>query len=319
MTNESTTSEELLSGVTLRQLAYLREAARAASFTAAAAALGMSQPALSQALAELERRVGVPLFEPAGRQRRITEDGTEVLAFAERVLAEAGELRDRLAARAGGETGALRVGMIDAASLYVLPDVIRGYRDQHPGVDLQLRVDTSSALVTGLRAFELDIVFAIGPADADLVGVEVLREPLHLYAPPGTRDADAPPAGADWALYEPGSRTRGLIDAGLARRGIRPRISLESANPQVLRQMVELGLGWSVLPPGVAEADEASGVRRGPQVAERVLVAMRRAGAPTQPRVDALLELAMARVTAEARPRGERGAPRRSRTGSRSG
>src|SRR4051812_8645618 len=127
MTNESLASEELLGGVTLRQLAYLREAARASSFTAAASALGLSQPALSQALSELERRVGVPLFEPAGRGRRITEDGTEVLAFAERVLAEAGELRDRLAARAGGETGTLRVGMIDAASLYVLPNVIRGY------------------------------------------------------------------------------------------------------------------------------------------------------------------------------------------------
>ena len=310
MTNENVRGADdfdaQLGGVTLRQLAYLRGAARAVSFTAAAGALGMSQPALSQALGELERRLGVPLFEPAGRQRRLTADGAEVLAFADGVLAEASALRGRLAARAGGEAGALRVGMIDAASLYVLPEVIRDYRAAHPRVELHLRVDTSAALVAALRAFELDVVFAIGPADADLDGVEVLREPLHLYAPPGAVDASAPPADAEWALYEPGSRTRALIDAGLARLGVRPRLSLESANPQVLRQMVELGLGWSVLPPGVAEGDGAhlaGGGRRGPRVAERVLVAMRRASAPADPRVDALLRLAVERVAEAARRR----------------
>ena len=171
-----------LGGVTLRQLAYLRGAARAASFTAAAGTLGVSQPALSQALGELERRLGVALFEPVGRQRRLTADGGEVLAFADEVLAAASALRERLATRAGGEAGSLRVGMIDAASLYVLPEVIRDYRAAHPRVELHLRVDTSAALVAALRGFELDVVFAIGPADADLDAVEVLREPLHLSA-----------------------------------------------------------------------------------------------------------------------------------------
>lgn len=310
MTNETgvrgSDAEARLGGVTLRQLAYLRGAARAASFTAAAGALGVSQPALSQALGELERRLGVPLFEPAGRQRRLTADGAEVLAFADRVLAEAGALRQRLAARADGDAGSLRVGMIDAASLYVLPEVIRDYRAAHPRVELHLRVDTSGALVAGLRAFELDVVFAIGPADADLDGIEVLREPLHLYAPPGAADASTPPADAEWALYEPGSRTRAIIDAGLTRLGIRPRVSLESANPQVLRQLVELGLGWSVLPPGVAEGADgrlSGGATRGPRVAERALVAMRRASAPSDPRVDALLDLAVERVAEAARSR----------------
>lgn len=301
--------DALLGGVTLRQLAYLRGAARASSFTAAAAGLGVSQPALSQALGELERRLGAPLFEPAGRQRRLTEDGGEVLAFAEHVLAEAGALREQLSARSNAEAGSLRVGMIDAASLYVLPEVIRDYRLAHPGVDLHLRVDSSSPLMAQLRAFELDVVFAIGPSDPDLEAVEVLREPLHLYAPPGTADVIRPPDDAEWALYEPGSRTRALIDAGLARMGIRPRVSLESANPQVLRQMVELGLGWSVLPPGVAEGNEArliGGARRGPRVAERALVAMRRAGSPAHPRVEALLRLTVERVTAAARDSEER-------------
>src|SRR5262245_39558829 len=196
----TTDPTDLTAGLTLRSLAYLREAARQPSFTLAAAALGVSQPALSQALAELERRLGVALFAPAGRARRLTDDGHEVLAFAERVLAQAAELRERLQARTGGDAGVLRVGMIDAASLYVLPAVIREFRATHPQVDLQVRVDTSGALLEQLRAYDLDLAFAVGPLEPDLAGVELLREPLHVYAPPGAQDPRRPPADAEWAL-----------------------------------------------------------------------------------------------------------------------
>jgi DNA-binding transcriptional LysR family regulator len=282
-----------LAGVGLRQLTYLREAGRLGSFTAAASVLGVSQPALSQSLAELERRVGVPLFESAGRGRRLTSDGREVLRFAERVLVEAADLRDRLDALARGEAGTLRVGMIDAASLYVLPDVIRAYRDAHPEVDLQVRVDTSNALLTRLRAFELDMVFVIGPPDPDIVGVEIVREPLYVYAPPGGGDPHAPPGNAEWSLYEFGSRTRAAIDAGLQELAITPRVTLESGNPEVLRQMVVLGLGWSVLPPAVAEGNDGTLLgRRGALVAERALFAMRRASSTLHPRAAALLRMA---------------------------
>lgn len=289
----------LAAGVRIRQLIHLREAVRRGSLTEAAAALGASQPALSQSLAELERRLGVVLFERAGRSRRLTADGIEVLAFAERVLAEVGELRDRLGASASGERGRLRVGMIDAASLYVLSDAIGAYRAAYPGVDLQLRVDSSAALIAQLRGFELDLVFAVGPPEPDLEGVEMLREPLHVYAPPGA-DPFAPPAEAEWALYASGSRTRALIDDGLARLGIHPRVSLESQNPGVLRQMVALGLGWSVLPVAVGEAEggrDGPALRRGALVAERMLSAMRRAGAPPDHRAQGFLALALERRT----------------------
>jgi DNA-binding transcriptional LysR family regulator len=283
----------LLHGVGLRQLAYLREAVRLDSFTAAAASLGVSQPALSQSLAELERRIGVPLFEAAGRGRRLTDDGREVLAFAERVLADAAALRESLQTRARGDGGTLRVGMIDAASLYVLPEVISAYREQHPDVELHVRVDTSDRLLDQLRGFELDVAFAVGPPDTGLVGIEIMREPLYVYAPPGTPDALHPPGDIEWALYESGSRTRAAIDAGLARLGIQPRVTLESGNPEVLRQMVTLGLGWSVLPPAVAEpATDQSHGTRGALVAERAMFAMRRASSPPSARAETLVQLA---------------------------
>lgn len=283
-------SSTTASAIHLRQLVYLREVARQGTVTRAAEVLSVSQPAVSQSLADLERRLGIALFEPAGRQRRLTDDGREVLAFAERVLADSAALQERLEARARGEQGSIRVGMIDAASLYVLPRAIQRYREEYPGVELSLFVETSNELVRRLRAFDLDLVFVVGPPDGDLRAEEVSREVLYLYAPPGQRP-DALGPDADWVLYPEGSRTRAVIDAGLARLGILPQVTLESHNPEVLKQMVALGLGWSVLPLTVAEAEGDLRSSRGPLVAERPLVGLRRS--MENPRVEAFLRIAL--------------------------
>ncbi|MDA0301675.1 MAG: LysR family transcriptional regulator [Chloroflexi bacterium] len=207
------------------QLAYLREVERSPTFTVAAERLGVSQPALSQALATMERHLAIPLFERDGRRRVLTEAGVEVARFASEVLGRATELRSWIAARQQGEAGTLAVGMIDAASLYLLPGTIGAFREAHPDVDLRLLVDTSEALMDRLRRFELDLAFVIAPAGADLEAVPVRTELLHLYAPA------AVPARTDeveWALYPAGSHTRLLIDEGLRRLGMTPRVMLES-------------------------------------------------------------------------------------------
>jgi DNA-binding transcriptional LysR family regulator len=276
----------------LQQLAYLREVALRGSMSAAAEALHVSQPALSQALAELARRLGVALFEKSGRGRRLTEAGRDVLRFAEETLTGAEALSRRLVSLRDGEAGTLTAGMIDAAGLYLLPDIVRRYRAAHPIVELKLVVDTSEALLRRLRAFELDLAFVVGPVeDADLAAVEVLREPLHIYAP--TTGAGAI-AEARWLLYPDGSRTRAIIDAAFAHAGINPAIALESGNPAVLRQMVALGMGWAVLPPAVAaEATDDAVLRREAQIAERSLCAVRRRDSPLDRRVEEFLRLTL--------------------------
>lgn len=275
----------------LQQLVYLREVARRGSISAAAEALDMSQPALSQSLGEIGRRLDVRLFEPDGRRRRLTAVGEEIVRFAEQTLTGAESLARKLDLLRRGEAGTLRVGMIDAATLYVLPEVVRRYRQAHSGVELKLSVDTSNALLRRLRAFELDLVFVVGPVEeAGLSSTELRREPLFLYAPADDHD-DA--RTARWVLYPEGSRTRGIIDAAFARAGIQPAVTLESDNPAVLRQMVAMGLGWSVLPPAIAEGEAyAQGIRRGEQLAERALYAARRCEGREDARAEAFLALA---------------------------
>ncbi|MSQ42185.1 MAG: LysR family transcriptional regulator [Dehalococcoidia bacterium] len=276
--------------VHFHQLAGLRELARRGTLTEAAAALHVTQPALSQSLAQLERRVGVALLERDGRRRRLTEAGQELARFAEETLGRAAELQRWLLAHRAGESGTLRVGMIDAASLYFLPGTIREFRAAHPAVQLRLLVADSAALLRRLQGFELDLAFVVGPVEGEFESAAVAREPLHLYAPPGA--SEQPQQGA-WVLYPAGSRTRTLIDEGLERLGMQPQVILESSNPEVLRQMVSLGLCWSVLPPGVAEDGAAPlAPYRREAVAERVLVGVRRRGAPPDERAEAFLGLA---------------------------
>ncbi len=273
----------------MQQLAYLQAVERWGTLTEAARRLQVSQPALSQSLSQLERRLGVPLLERAGRRRHLTEAGLEVADFASEVLGRAAELRDWLREREAGRAGTLRVGMIDAASLYVLPETIRSFRHSYPDVRLQLTVDSSAPLIEQLSRFELDVAFVVGQPPDGYRSSEILREPLYLYSPPGTLDE---PQDGEWVLYPRGSRTRLLIDEGLALRGLWPRVTLESDNPAVLRQMVSLGLGWSVLPPAIAEAVEPSlRAQRRELVAERTLLAVRRAHAPDDARVSEFLRL----------------------------
>src|SRR5690606_22649415 len=220
----------------LQQLVYLREVERSDTFTEAARRLHVSQPALSQSLAELERRVGLPLFEARGRRRELTEVGREAARYASEVLGRAAEFRVWVAAYRAGGAGTLAVGMVDAASLYALPGAVRELREQHSEVHLQLVVATPAALIVRLQRYELDLAFVVAPVSGEFDAVEVGREPLHVYAPV---DDARQPEEVEWVLYPEGSHTRQQIDEGLARMGIVPRVTLESHNPQVLRQMVE--------------------------------------------------------------------------------
>lgn len=290
------TSPTLAMNLHLQQLNYLRCVADSPTLSAAAAQLSISQPALSQALDEIERRLGLTLFERVGRRRVLNQDGRAVADFASEILGRSEHFAAQLLRRREGDAGVLRVGAIDAGSLYILPEALRRFRRAAPGVDLRLIVGTSAELEDALLRHELDLAFVIGDAHPDerLRRDPLLEEQLFLYGPPGKR---APGANDDWVLYPGRSHTREQIDRELAAHGWTPRVRLESSNPQVLRQMVSLGFGWSVLPRAVAESgSQPLKPARVKPVARRNIVVSRRAAAGEDARAGKFLELAKAWV-----------------------
>lgn len=233
----------------LQHLVHLRATVEHDSLRDAAEVLGVSQPALSQSIRELERRIGVEVFTRVGRGKELTPTGREVYEYAGRVLLESSVFERRLSALALGKEGELHVGMIDAVCLYLFSDALRRFSAREKKVALNVRVGTSGELSQAVLEQELDLAFVVGPVSKrGLENKRVASEPLCLYG------HEKNLSSARWLLYPHGSRTRAIVDRALQKKRIVPDVYLESSNPQVLAQMVEFGLGVAVLPEQIGEA-----------------------------------------------------------------
>lgn len=270
-----------LPDLSVRQLEYLAAVADASTWSAAAAGLGVSTSALSQGLSELERRLGVTVFERVGRRKVLAGHARPVLAHARRVLALTGDLADWAERTSEGSVGRIRVGMIDVAALVHLAEPLRRFRTGRPDVGLHVVVAPSGELLAQLRRGDLDLAVGVRDDRDDLRATDLLTEALGIHGPPGV--TPGPPATwGPWVLFPSDSRTREIIDQGLRRMGAPLEVVAESNQPDVLREMVRLGMGWTVLP------DAQAGT--GPDRLERLVdepVALRRLA--LHRRVDALL------------------------------
>jgi DNA-binding transcriptional LysR family regulator len=277
----------VLPDISIRQLEYLVAVADAPSWSVAAERVGVSASALSQGLAELERRLGVALFEPVGRRRVLRDAALPALEHARQVVALTRDVvtwADRLAT---ARSGTVRLGMIDVSATVHHPEVVARFRSDRPDVRLVMTVAPSGALLDGLRDGALDLVVCVEPL-VPVAGVSttpLLSEPLVVLAPPGS-DLDDVPGWGPWVLFPSSSHTRQRIDAALRAAGARVEIAAESHQPDVLTQMVRLGLGWTVLP----APSQVAGVTAGPLVLERRLVLAQRDGAVRDPAVDELAD-----------------------------
>lgn len=287
-----------LPDLTVRQLEYLEAITRSPTWAAAAESLGVTPSALSQGIAELERRLGLPLFRPEGRRRVPTELAGPVIDHATRVLAQTRDLTSWATAARAGRAGRVRLGMIDAAAVHHFPEVLRAFRGDHADVELRLEVAPSSALLGGLRRDDLDLAVCVAPDPRpdDLHLTPLVTEHLAVYGPhsPPPRD---PARWGPWVLFPTGSHTRALVERSLRELGAPVEVVAESHQPEVLREMVRIGLGWSVLPVAGAERDPHPLVRaRRRPLVDRELVAARRVDAIADPAVDALLAVLRAAV-----------------------
>jgi DNA-binding transcriptional LysR family regulator len=178
--------------------------------------------------------------------------------------------------------------MIDVAALVHFRDLLASFRTDRPEVDLHLTVAPSRGLLDALLRGDLDVVVCVEPATlpAGVIARPVLDEPLVVYAPPGA-SIRSPDRWGPWVLFPADSHSRAQIEAALRALSVPVEVAAESHQPDVLRQMVGLGLGWTVLPE-VQGPDAATGVK-GPELLTRRIVIARRDGAVTDPAVDELV------------------------------
>jgi len=252
--------------ISLKQLRYFDALARAGHFGKAAETCGVTQPALSMQIQDLERELGLDLVERTPKGVRLTEAGHEVALRAVRILAEVRELRELARVGRGPLTGSLRLGVIPSVAPYLLPAVLPVIRGRHPDLELQIRETQTRTLVAELIDGTLDLLFLALPVEhAEIESLALMEDRFLLAAP---RDRRWPPhvtaahdliAGDRLLLLEEGHCLR---DQALAVCNLRQSGNIDTFGASSLStivQMVSNGLGLTLLPEIAADVEVRSG------------------------------------------------------------
>nr|Q9X5P2.1 RecName: Full=Probable hydrogen peroxide-inducible genes activator [Streptomyces viridosporus]AAD25084.1 OxyR [Streptomyces viridosporus] len=168
----------------LAQLRAFAAVAEHLHFRDAAAAIGMSQPALSGAVSALEESLGVTLLERTTRKVLLSPAGERLAARAKSVLAEVGALVEEADALQAPFTGVLRLGVIPTVAPYVLPTVLRLVHDRYPRLDLQVHEEQTASLLDGLTGGRLDLLLLAVPLGVPgVVELPLFDEDFVLVTP----------------------------------------------------------------------------------------------------------------------------------------
>ena len=238
---------------TFRQLRVFSEVARQLSFTQAAQALHLTPPAVTMQIRELEKHVGMPLFDRSGRAVALTTVGEYMLVYARKVLATLKDAEDAAARLQKLEVGVLTIGMVSTAK-YFLPRLLAAFHKEHAGVELKLVVGNREQLVRMLHANEVDIAIMGRPPKELATRAEPFAAHPHVFVAPvdhplvraGTL-APAALQGEPFILREQGSGTRAAMEKFLDTSRTELRVTMEMASNETIKQAVMAGMGLSFL------------------------------------------------------------------------
>lgn len=250
-----------LDSLTIRQLRVFCTVARLLSYTRAAEELGCQQPTVSALVAELERITQLTLLEQWGKRLALTDEGRELYAHAQLVVAAADEATRAMAVLRGiatPESMPLRVAADTTVGTYVLPHLLGAFHQRQPTVSLNLYVANRADVRAYLLAEEVDLVIAGRPPDIEgLVAEPFLTNPLVVIASPehalASQSQPCPHvplarlADEVFLLREIGSGTRAAVEELFEEAGIPLKTGMVLGHVEAIKRAVAAGLGVSVL------------------------------------------------------------------------
>jgi DNA-binding transcriptional LysR family regulator len=240
--------------VTFRQLKVFEQVARHGGVTRAAEALHLTPPAVSMQIRELEAQVGLSLFDREGRRLALSTAGEYFLVHAKRLLGALKDAENAMARLRRLEAGALTIGMV-ATAKYFVPRLLARFREEHPGVEVRLRVAANrEELVALMEGADIDLaIMGRPPREIAARAEPFAAHPLVFVAPPGhpLLALGHPPASAlerfPFIARERGSGTRAAMDAFLAEHRVHPHVTMEMPSNETIKQAVMAGMGLSFL------------------------------------------------------------------------
>ena len=240
-----------------RRLQVFHSVAKHLSFTKAADALFMTQPAVTFQIKQLEEHFNTRLFERGHGRIALTPAGVVVLECAERILALSAELDTRMKEMTGQVAGPLLIGASTTIAEFLLPQVLGEFKARYPGVVPRLFVANSETVQDRVAAHTIDLGFIEGDSHLPSLATDVCCEdelkvvcaPSHPLAKEKSVTPDRL-AGHAFISREPGSGTREVIDRYLQKAGVPPdslQTVMELGSPEALKGLAATGLGFAIM------------------------------------------------------------------------
>ncbi len=241
--------------LTLRQLKVFEEVARRGSYTKAADALHLSQPAVSMQIKQLEGNAGLPLFEHIGKKIFLTEAGQELYSYSRQVSRSLEDLDEVFQLLKGVKKGRLNVTTVSTAS-YFTTRMLAEFSRRYEGVDISLDVTNRRSLLRQLENNEPDLVI-MGKLreeeEANIVSQVFMENPLVMIAPAGhplTGESDIPLekfASEKFVVREKASGTRNAIEQYFSMRDVPFKFSMELSDNETIKQAVAEGFNLAIV------------------------------------------------------------------------
>jgi len=248
-----------------RQLRSFLVLSRLGSFTAAGKALHLTQSAVSHAIKALETDLDCALFYRQGREVFLTPHGRELVTHAESIEREMALARGNLGALDQNPRGEMRIGCTPAAAQFILPTVLREFKDSFPQYNLSIIPGESPEILERLEKNKIDVALCLKPRDASHLEwktllsdqLSFLTDSLHpwLSSPPKIRDL----MDQTYIVSSRNSATFDLIQDYFLKLGVRPRSFIELGNTEAIKELVKLGLGIAIAAPWVAGTELNAG------------------------------------------------------------
>jgi DNA-binding transcriptional LysR family regulator len=293
----------------IRQMRAFLAVATAGSFTRAADALALSQPALTVQIRKLEEALGLRVFDRNTRSVSLTRAGRDLLPVLRRIVGELDDVVAEAREQASARRGVVRLAVLPSIASGILPEVIARFRHAHPDVIFVLRDAIAATVNAATLAEEVDLGITGGLVEAPaLEALLTATDHMHAIFPSGhALDARGEVALAELGahpliLMDRATSVRQVVDAAFAGAGLKPVVAAEATYMTTAAAMVRAGLGVAILPGSAMEVRAVPGLRSrriaSPAFARTISV-IRRAGRTLPP--SSTLFLAELR-TALARP-----------------
>lgn len=283
-----------------RHIQYFLAVAEHLSFTKAAAALHVSQPALSQQVRQLEESLGAQLFDRSGRTTRLTDAGDVYLLYARRAYQELREAKNAIHDVSDLSRGSLRIAVTPTFTTYLVGPLIEAFHSRHPKITVNLKEISQERIEELLLAGELDVGIAFDEINTpDIEAIPLLNETLALVVNRKHRLAEERAITSkglsveSLVLLSTEFATRDQIDRYCRKHSIRPQVQMEVNALGAVIEIVRRTHLSTLLPARIALAhDDLVAITLEPERLQRTAVLLRRKEAYLSAAVGVFIELA---------------------------